>query len=103
MIYLIVILIVLVVFAAVYGILAQIGFLEPPGGSGSSPSSSSYSGGYTAGGRTGTGTGTGFQIPHFGELPYGCLLAVILASFVWFVAWAIVLVLALRIISSPLG
>ncbi|HEX2063838.1 MAG TPA: hypothetical protein VHE80_05405 [Acidimicrobiales bacterium] len=100
MIYLIVILIVLVVFAVVYGILSQIGFLEPPGGS-SSSSSSSYSGGYSPGGRT--GTATGFRIPHFGELPEGCLFAVILASFVWFVAWAIVLVLALRIIRSPLG
>ncbi len=98
MIYLIVILIVLLVFAAVYAILSQVGFLEPPEGSGSS---SSYSGGYSGGGRT--GTATGFRIPHFGELPEGCLLAVILASLVWFVAWAIVLILALRLIRSPLS
>ncbi len=101
MIYLVVILIVLVVFAVVYGILSQVGFLEPPGGS-SSSSSSSYSGGYAPAGRTGTGGGP-FRIPHFGELPEGCLLAVILFSLVWFVAWGIVLVLALRIIRSPLG
>ena len=100
MIYLIVILIVLLVFAGVYAIVSQVGFLEPPGGS-SSSSSSTYSGGYSGGGRM--GTATGFRIPHFGELPEGCLLAVILASLVWFVAWAIVLILALRIIRSQLS
>ncbi len=88
MIYLIVILVMVLAFAIVYGILYQMDLLEPPSRSGSATE--------------GFGAGP-FRVPHFGELPQGCLLTVILVSLVWFVAWAVVLILALRVLRSPLG
>lgn len=40
------------------------------------------------------------RAPHLRELPQGCLIVLILAGLVWFVAWGIVLVLALNLLSS---
>lgn len=87
MIYLIVILIMLVAFAAVYGFLYQSGLLESPGQRAAS----------------GSGRAEPFRVPGLGELPQGCLMAIVVAAFVWFVTWGIVLILALRFLRSPLG
>ncbi len=86
MIYLIVILIMLVAFGVVYAFLYQSGLLEPPGRT---------EGGY--------GRSEPFRVPGLGELPQGCLMAIVVAAFVWFVTWGIVLILALRFLRSPLG
>ena len=37
-----------------------------------------------------------------GEVPPGCLLGVVAASAVWFLAWAVVLILALNFLRTPL-
>lgn len=42
-------------------------------------------------------------IPRMRELPPGCLLGLIVASAVWFILWGIVLLLALRLLRTPLG
>ena len=62
--------------------------------SGRSPSSSS---------RTPTSTSSGVfpRVPHARELPQGCLIALILAATAWFIAWAVILVLALDLLRSP--
>lgn len=37
------------------------------------------------------------------ELPQGCLTALIVGAALWFLLWGVVLVLALRVLSSPYG
>jgi hypothetical protein len=37
------------------------------------------------------------------EYPQGCLTTLIVAATLWFVLWGVVLVLALRVLSSPYG
>lgn len=49
------------------------------------------------------GSGEGFRVPRLPELPPGCLLAIIVAATVWFLAWGIVLVLILQFLRQPLG
>ena len=38
---------------------------------------------------------------RIGRMPQGCLVAVLAFSAIWFLLWGIVLVLALRILTSP--
>lgn len=40
------------------------------------------------------------SVPRLRELPQGCLIALIVAAALWFIAWTIVLVLALGILRS---
>ena len=42
-------------------------------------------------------------IPRMKELPPGCLLGLIVAASIWFILWGIVLILALRLLRTPLG
>lgn len=48
----------------------------------------------------GGGGGVMPQAPRLREMPQGCLIVLILAALVWFVAWGIVLVMALNLLSS---
>lgn len=41
-------------------------------------------------------------IPRMKELSPGCLITLIVAGSIWFVLWGIVLLLALRLLSTPL-
>lgn len=43
------------------------------------------------------------HIPRLRELPQGCLIGLIVTGLVWFGLWVVVLVLALRFLSAPLG
>jgi TRAP-type C4-dicarboxylate transport system permease small subunit len=45
----------------------------------------------------------GDGIPRMKELPPGCLVALIVAGSIWFILWGIVLLLALRLLRTPLG
>ena len=45
----------------------------------------------------------GDGIPRMKELPPGCLLGLIVAASIWFILWGIVLILALRLLRTPLG
>ena len=36
------------------------------------------------------------RVPHLRELPQGCLIALILASTLWFLAWGVILVLVVN-------
>lgn len=48
--------------------------------------------------------GFGFhRPPRLRELSPGCLLALIVAGSLWFIAWGIVLLLAIRLLRTPLG
>lgn len=47
--------------------------------------------------------GGGGGIPRFKELPAGCFVALIAFGTVWFLLWGVVLVLALRLLNTPLG
>lgn len=47
-----------------------------------------------------SGSGVLPRAPHLRELPQGCLIVLIVAGLVWFVAWGIVLVLALNLLGS---
>ena len=78
MIYVVVILCMVIGFAIVFGILWQTGLMEGPARV-EAP-----------------------RVPNMRELPQGCLLAMIVAGFVWFSLWGVVLVLALRFLRSPL-
>ncbi len=78
MIYVVVILCMVIGFAIVLGILWQTGLMEGPARV--EPP----------------------RVPNMRELPQGCLLAIIVAGFVWFSLWGVVLVLALRFLRSPL-
>lgn len=50
------------------------------------------------------GFGFGFDRPRrFGELSPGCLLTLIVAGSIWFIVWGIVLILAIRLLRTPLG
>ncbi len=40
------------------------------------------------------------NFPRPRELPQGCLIALIVAASLWFIAWAVVLVLALGLLRS---
>lgn len=40
------------------------------------------------------------NLPQFRELPQGCLIALIVAAALWFLAWTVVLVLALNLLRS---
>jgi hypothetical protein len=40
------------------------------------------------------------RVPHLRELPQGCLLALIVASALWFIAWTVLLVLAFGLLRS---
>lgn len=42
-------------------------------------------------------------IPRMRQLPVGCLLSLIVAASIWFILWGIVLILALRLLRTPLG
>lgn len=42
-------------------------------------------------------------IPRMRQLPPGCLISLILGASVWFILWGIVLILALRLLRTPLG
>lgn len=48
-----------------------------------------------------TSSGVFPRVPHARELPQGCLIALIVASIVWFIAWGAILVLALYLLRSP--
>lgn len=50
---------------------------------------------------TPTSSGVFPRVPHARELPQGCLLALILAATAWFIAWAVILILALNLLRSP--
>lgn len=52
------------------------------------------------GGGFGGGGGVLPRAPRLGELPQGCLIVVIVVALAWFVAWGIVLVLALNLLST---
>ena len=41
-------------------------------------------------------------IPRMREMPPGCLLSLIVAAAIWFILWGIVLILALRLLGTPL-
>lgn len=41
--------------------------------------------------------------PRLKELSPGCLLSLIVAGSIWFIAWGIVLLLAIRLLRTPLG
>lgn len=45
----------------------------------------------------------GDGIPRMKELPPGCLISLIVAGSIWFILWGIVLILALRLLRTPLG
>ncbi len=42
-------------------------------------------------------------VPRLRDLSPGCLMALIVAGAVWFILWGIVLLLALRLLRTPLG
>lgn len=42
-------------------------------------------------------------VPRMKELPVGCLISLIVAGSIWFILWGIVLILALRLLRTPLG
>lgn len=44
----------------------------------------------------------GEGIPRMRELSPGCLLSLIVAASIWFILWGIVLLLALRLLRTPL-
>lgn len=41
-------------------------------------------------------------VPRMKELPPGCLVTLIVAGAIWFILWGIVLLLALRLLNTPL-
>lgn len=51
--------------------------------------------------------GEGFSfsngVPRMRELSPGCLISLIVAASIWFILWGIVLLLALRLLRTPLG
>lgn len=50
--------------------------------------------------------GEGFSlargVPRMKELPPGCLIGIMVAASIWFILWGIVLLLALRLLNTPL-
>jgi hypothetical protein len=58
--------------------------------------------GARGGGGGGYGGG-GDGVPRMRELPMGCLISLIAAGAIWFILWGIVLILALRLLRTPLG
>lgn len=44
----------------------------------------------------------GEGIPRMRALPPGCLVSMIIAASIWFILWGIVLLLALRLLRTPL-
>lgn len=48
----------------------------------------------------GLGGGGMPRAPHLRELPQGCLIVLIVVALAWFVAWGVVLVMALNLLSS---
>ena len=44
----------------------------------------------------GSSSGVFPRVPHLRELPQGCLIALILASTLWFLAWGVILVLVVN-------
>jgi hypothetical protein len=40
------------------------------------------------------------RVPRLRELPQGCLIALIVVATLWFIAWTVVLVLALGLLRS---
>ena len=55
----------------------------------------------TSSARSPSSSGVFPRIPHTRELPQGCLLAIIVAAALWFLAWGVLLVLALDLLRSP--
>lgn len=52
-----------------------------------------------------TGESEGFSFnrpPRLRELPPGCLVTLIVAGSLWFIAWGIVLLLAIKLFRTPL-
>lgn len=57
-------------------------------------------------GLLGDGDSDGFSLsrpPRLRELSPGCLLSLIVAGSLWFVAWGIVLLLAIKLLRTPLS
>ncbi len=40
------------------------------------------------------------RVPRMRELPQGCLIALIVVATLWFIAWTVVLILALGLLRS---
>jgi hypothetical protein len=58
---------------------------------------------FSSGFFTGETEGFGFnRPPRLRELPAGCLLTLIVVGSVWFIAWGIVLLLAIKLLRTPL-
>jgi hypothetical protein len=100
-------LIIIVVICALFGIatyavLFQVGVLpgsEQPRGSERLPDQ--FDGGPTPLRRYGEPRTSPGVTAYLRGLPQGCLIAVLAAAALWFISWGIVLILALRILSSP--
>lgn len=59
---------------------------------------------FSSGFLTGESEGFGFnRPPSLRELSPGCLLSLIVAGSLWFIVWGIVLILAVRLLRTPLG
>jgi hypothetical protein len=59
---------------------------------------------FTSGFLTGESDAWSFQRPpRLRELSPGCLITLIVAGSVWFVAWGIVLILAIKLLRTPLS
>lgn len=58
-------------------------------------------------GRLGSSTNAGSgmfgifpRVPHLRELPQGCLIGLIVAATLWFIAWTVILVVAMNLLRS---
>lgn len=52
-----------------------------------------------------TGESQGFEVgwpPRLRQLPPGCLVTLIVVGSIWFIAWGIVLILAIKLLRTPL-
>lgn len=59
---------------------------------------------FSSGFLTGESEGFGFnRPPRLRELSPGCLLSLIVVGSLWFIVWGIVLILAVRLLRTPLG
>ena len=81
------------------GILLAVGIYYGITSSGIMPGSSSEP--YRPSSSRSTSSGVFPRVPHARELPQGCLIALILAAAAWFIAWGVLLVIALDLVRSP--
>ena len=59
---------------------------------------------FSSGFLTGESEGFGFnRPPRLREMSPGCLLSLIVVGSLWFIVWGIVLILAVRLLRTPLG